>query len=616
MKKIVAVLLMLSMLLSVACAQETTATAKGFGGDVTVTVTVTDGKIEKVAAEGANETSGIGTNALEQLPGKIVEAQSVAVDAVAGATVTSNALLTAAKEALLAAGMTEEAITKAAEKAPVSTETLEYAADVIVIGAGGAGMSAAYEAINHGASAIVFEKMGAIGGNTLVAGSAMNAAQPTKQATQTMPADRIATIEDFLALEPKHELMAVWQEQLKDELNAYKASGEDYLFDSTAFHKLQTYVGGDYVANPELISVLCDNAIEGVYWLDHLGTTWKDEIVSVYGSTWTRGHNPTMDLGTAGAGFVYPQRDAFLKNGGELYVNHKVEEIVMENGAAVGVRGTTTEGQPFVAKANKSVILATGGFSANEELREKYNEQWPTLMGLGTTNPPSSTGDGIIMAEKVGANLVGMGWIQLIPYTTNALTATIDGVLFLDKDGNRFVAEDERRDVVAAKTIECNDGWFYYTYDRSTIIDEMNGVSIYGKVINEMGNGETVFYAETVEELAAQSGLDLNTLKATFDAYNASVESGVDPIGRKNMQRKFGEGPFCLIRSEIMVHHTMGGVEINTDCEVLDTNGNVIPGLYAAGEVTGGLHGSNRLGGNAITDCIVFGRIAGEHAAR
>ncbi len=618
MKKFFALMLCLAMVFALssnAFAAEASATAAGFGGDVTVKVTVEDGKITAVAAEGAKETAGIGSRAIEELPAKIVETQSVAIDAIAGATVTSTAVLSAVKEAALALGVAEETLTAVPEKKAVDMTEIELSADVIVIGAGGAGMSAALEAQNHGASVIVLEKMGAIGGNTLVAGSAINAAQPVKQATQQMPADRIATIEGLLALEPKHELMAVWQAEVRDELNAYKATNSTYLFDSTAFHKLQTYVGGDYVADPELISKLCDGAIEGVYWLENLGATWKNDIVSVYGSTWTRGHNPTMDLGTAGAAFVYPQYNKFVANGGQVVLNHRAEELVMENGRVVGVKGTTSDGVPFTAKANKNVVLATGGFSANEELREKYNEQWPTLMGLKTTNPPSSTGDGIIMAEKIGANLVGMGWIQLIPYSKNAITATIDGSLYIDKDGNRFIAEDERRDVIAAKTIDHNDGWFYWLCEKSTVIDELNGVGIYGHVIAEMGNGETVFYADTLEEIAKQSGLDYATLKKTVDDYNASVDSGSDAIGRQNLPLKLDEGPWCMFVDEIMVHHTMGGVQINTECEVYDVNGNVIPGLYAAGEVTGGIHGSNRLGGNAITDCVVFGRTAGKNAA-
>lgn len=594
-----------------------TAVAAGFGGEVSVTVSVSGDKIVDISATGAGETPGIGSLAIDQLPALITDAQSIAIDGVTSATVTSDALLLAAKEALLAAGMSEEAITAPVIKeAAVAGEAFEKTADIVVIGAGGAGMSAALEAANLGASVIVLDKMAYIGGNTLLAGSAMNASHPTIQATQTMPAERVETIESLLALEPNCELMSVWQKQITAELNAYKSTGSTFLFDSTALHKLQTYVGGDYVGTPELIEIMCDQAIGGVYWLENLGTIWKDEIVSAYGSTWTRSYNPTMDLGTAGAGFVNPQRDAFLEKGGELLVGHKAEELVMADGRVVGVKGQTADGTPFTIHANKSVILATGGFSANEEMREQYNEQWSTLRGLNTTNPSSSTGDGIIMAEAAGANLVGMGWIQLIPYSANQLTATIDGSIYLDNDGKRFIAEDERRDVIAAKTIDHNDGVFYWLVDKKTIIDELNGVSIYGKVIADSANGTTVFYADTLEEIAAQSGLDYDTMMATLAEYNASVESGHDPIGRQNLPQTIGEGPFCLFLNEIMVHHTMGGVQINTHCEVIGADGEVIPGLYAAGEITGGIHGANRLGGNAITDIVVFGRIAGKNAAK
>ena len=614
---LISFLLVLVMLLGIvpAIAETQSATVQGFGGDVTVTVEVEDGKIVSVTAEGASETQGVGSVAIEELPTAIVEAQSVAIDGIAGATFSSTAVLDAAKEALIAAGMNEEAITIAQEKEPVSTDAIELTADVVVVGAGGAGMSAALEAQNHGASVIVLEKMGSIGGNTLVAGSALNAAQPIKQATQTMPSDRIATVEGYLDLEPQHPLMAVWQKEVRDEIEAYKNTNSTFLFDSAAFHKLQTYVGGDYVADPELIDVLCDNAIEGVYWLDTLGATWKDEIVSVFGSTWTRGHNPTLDLGTAGASFVYPQRNAFEENGGEILTNYRAEHLIVEDGAVVGVTGVTGDGAPFTVHATKGVVLATGGFSANEDLREEYNEQWPTLRGLKTTNPSSSTGDGIIMAREIGANLVGMGWIQLIPYTHNAATATIDGSIYVDKDGKRFIAEDERRDVIAAETIDHNDGWFYWLVDDKTITDELNGITIYGQVIAEYANGVDVFYADTLEELAQQAGLDPEQLQATVDEYNASVESGVDEIGRKNLPQKIDRGPYLMYIDEIMVHHTMGGVQIDKNCQVYDVDGNVIPGLYAAGEVTGGIHGSNRLGGNAIADAVVFGRIAGTSAA-
>ncbi|MDO4549344.1 MAG: FAD-dependent oxidoreductase [Clostridia bacterium] len=614
---ITSILLIAAMLLcgAGAFAAEGTSSAQGFGGEVTVNVVVEDGVITQVIAEGASETTGVGSNAIEQLPARIVEAQSVAIDGVAGATITSTAVLTAAKDALISAGMSEEDVTREVEAAAIDTTPIELTADVVVVGAGGAGMSAAVEASNHGASVIVIEKMPSIGGNTLVAGSAMNASQPTIQATQTMPADRIATVEALLALEPQHELMEVWQAEVSRELEAYKESGDNFLFDSAAFHKLQTYVGGDYVGNPELISMLCDKAIEGVYWLENLGATWKDEIVSVYGSTWTRGHNPTMDMGTAGASFVYPQYNRLIENGGTVLLNHRADELMTQDGSVVGVKGQTSDGVPFTVHANKGVVLATGGFSANEELREMYNEQWPTLMGLDTTNPPSSTGDGIIMAEAIDANLVGMGWIQLIPYSSNSLTATIDGSLYLDKDGKRFIAEDERRDVIAAATIDHNDGWFWWLVDRKTIIDELDGVSIYGKVIADMDNGVDVFYGDTLEDIAERAGMDYATLQETVDAYNASVASGVDPIGRQNMPQTIDEGPYCMFVDWIMVHHTMGGVQIDDNCQVYDVNGNVIPGLYAAGEVTGGIHGSNRLGGNAITDVVVFGRIAGTSAA-
>ena len=169
--------------------------------------------------------------------------------------------------------------------------------------------------------------------------------------------------------------------------------------------------------------------------------------------------------------------------------------------------------------------------------------------------------------------------------------------------------------MIAAATIDHNDGWFYWLVDDKTITDELNGITIYGQVIKEYANGVDVFYGETLADIATQAGLDPEVLQATVDEYNASVLSGVDPVGRKNMPQTIDRGPYLMYIDEIMVHHTMGGVQIDDNCHVYDVNGKVIPGLYACGEVTGGIHGSNRLGGNAIADAVVFGRIAGTSAA-
>lgn len=593
-----------------------TGTGEGIHGDIVVSVTVDENEILSMEVTEQSETQGLGDTAIEKIVQDILDSQSLAVDAVSGATYSSNGTLAAVTDALTQAGADIDALMEKSDGGD-SAEAIVKDADVIVVGTGGAGMTAALEAARAGSSVIIIDKMSFVGGNTLVAGSAMNAPEPEEQKKQEMDDVRMATIEKILALDPVDDYMARWQATVAADMEEYNANGETYLYDSTDWFKLQIYVGGDYVGNPVLIELLAENSLASVKWMEEAGTIWKDDIVSVYGSTWTRGHNPTLDWGTAGAGFVLPQQARLEELGGEVLLGYKAEHILMEDGRVTAVTGTTNDGAPFTLNAAKGIVLATGGFGANVEMREEYNTEWPSLLNQKTTNPASSTGDGIAMGKELGANLVGMEWIQLIPYSHKALTATIDGCVMLNKDGERFVPEDERRDVIAAAALETSDQKMYWLYDKKTIIDELHGTSIYGEdIATEFPDGETAFYADSIEEIAKQSGIPYETLKKTIDDYNAAVDSGVDAIGRENLKMKIDEAPFALITNEIMVHHTMGGLEINTDAQVLDADGNIIEGLYAAGEVTGGIHGSNRLGGNAITDIVTYGRIAGINVSK
>jgi flavocytochrome c len=493
-----------------------------------------------------------------------------------------------------------------------SEEIIEETADVVIIGAGGAGMTAAYEVAKAGGTTIVIDKNGFIGGNTLLAGSAMNAPYEEKQDEMTMGESERERIDEALALEPENELMEQWQNDVATDMEAYDAEEATYLYDSPSWHKLQTYIGGDYVANPELIDVFGDEATASVNFLSELGAQWQDGLTSAVGSTWTRSHNPTQDLGPNGSSFVLPQTQAFEEMGGEVYLNHKAEELVTDGGRVVGVKGIANEDQEFEFTAEKGVIIATGGFGANVEMREKYNEHWPTLdASIPTSNGTWATGDGIVMAEEVNANLVGMEWIQLIP-SGFGFSASISNTIFVDGEGNRFINEDARRDELSTAAMNLPDQEFYGISDAHVVVDELDGVSSSGETIDEIVDDETVFKADSIEELAEKMGINPESLVATVDAYNESVETRQDEFNRQVFDNKIDKAPFYARRGRVVVHHTMGGLEINDKTEVIDSEGNPIPGLYAAGEVTGGIHGANRLGGNAITDVTTFGRIAGQ----
>ncbi len=630
MKKILSMVLALCMLVSgmVMASAEMVftpgtydATVKGFGGDLKLEVTVDESSIKEVKVLEHSESAGISDPALEKLPALIVEKQTVALDTVSGCTVSSTAILAAAKEALLKAGATEEAITKApAEDAPVSTETLKYNADVIVVGAGGAGMTAALEVLKAGGSVVILEKTASVGGNTIAAGSALNASDEVRQQKRTMDQSEMDKIKEIIALEPKNDIMAGWQKTVADDIAAYEAAGSTYLYDSPALHALQTYVGGDYVGDPALIDEFAKGAVGSVTYLEDLGTVWRDSVDAAIGATWNRSHTPDISFwGPKGSSFVLPQaKEAKEKYGVEPNFEHKVEHIVLTDGKATGVTGTTLSGQPFEATANKSVIIATGGFGANVEMRVKYNKHWANLgEDVMTTNVKSATGDGIVMAEEIGADLVGMEWIQMLLYPLNggSMSASINNLIFVNAEGERFVREDGRRDVISGAVLAQTGAKVWEVFDEHEV-ERLDGRSTGGKLVPDMVKDGNLIMGETIEELAEKLGMPAESLKKTIDEYNAAVEKDEDSFGRQVFGEKLDKAPFYAYDAAAMVHHTMGGIHINPQTQVIDTNGNVIPGLFAAGEVTGGIHGGNRLGGNAIADIITFGKIAGQEAMK
>ncbi len=625
MKKIISILLSATMLMGLtACSASETqkakfeagtyeATQKGYGGDLTLAVTVSETEITKVEILSHSETAGISDTAIETLPAGIVENQTVALDTVAGATFTSTAILEAAKAALLAAGATEEDITKAVETV-VSDELIEKSADIVIIGAGGAGLSAAVEILKAEGSVIVIEKMPSVGGNTILAGSAMNTSDPLRQEAITMEASEMQTIEEILAMDFEDSLVLEWQATLQSEIDEYNQNEETYLFDSPSLHKLQTYIGGDMIGNPEIINLYGDNTQGALAFLEELGMSWNDSINAAVGATWRRSHTPAKVFGASGADFVLPQAEYVQNNGGEILLEHTAEELIVEDGKVVGVKGVTAQGQPFEVMANKNVILATGGFGANIEMRQEYNEYWPVLdETIPTTNHVGATGDGVGMAKAVDANFVDMEWIQVLPtYGGGIITAYIDNQIYLNHSAERFINEDARRDELSTAILSQEKGEVFILSDANTVNDKIASIA-YAESKVEAG---TLFKADTLEELAELAGLDANTLVATVEAYNAGIDSGNDEFGRNLLNEKIDDAPYYIGISYPMVHHTMGGVEVNTEMQVINVNGEVIEGLYAAGEVTGGLHGTNRLGGNAISEVVALGRIAGQNAMK
>ena len=589
-----------------------TGTAKGMG-DVSVTLTLTDNVITDCTAKGDEETPGIGSVVIEQFPGEVVEGNTINLDSISGATITSNAFVEAAKAALTEAGLNPDDYMAKADKT-ANGETVSYDADVVVIGAGGAGMTAAMTAADAGQKVVILESQAMVGGNSARATGGMNAAKTVYQDENEF--DQAAGVEKTLATAAEkyadNETITALAKTVSEQWAAYQANPTGY-FDSVELMELDTMVGGKGINNPELVKTLCEGTADAIDWLDENGITLHN-VSSFGGASVKRIHRPVNEEGkvvSVGAYMIPLLQENCEKRGIDIVLNTTVDTILTDaNGAAVGVSGTDKDGNTVVVNA-KSVILATGGFGANLDMVTQYK---PELAGFMTTNAAGAQGQGIEMATAIGAGTVDMDQIQIHP-TVEANTAALiteglrgDGAILVNANGERFIDEVGTRDVVSAAEIAQPGSYSWLIVDQA-MVDASSVIQGYIK------KGYTKTGA-TYEELAKELDVDPATFANTMETWNGYVEAKNDPdFGRTSFANPLNNGPYYAIKVTAGVHHTMGGVTINSATEVLKEDGTVIPGLFAAGEVTGGVHGANRLGGTAVADFVVFGRIAGESAA-
>lgn len=551
-------------------------TAKGYHGDITLTVTVDANKILDIKSE-HTETVGLGDKAVTALAEEAIAKTSLAMDLVSGATYSSKGFVAALEAALVKAGA-DVAKLKVKESVDVEKKDQEFDTEVAIIGGGGAGLAAAVSAHQNGAKVLLVEKMPNVGGNTIISGSAFNAVDPKRQSAQGIE-------------------------------------------DSVEKHFQQTYEGGDKQGDVELIRVLVENAYPTIEWLESLGMKFTDKVFTVLGALWPRSHKPVEPLGT---GYI----NTFMN-----YVNEHKEDItilteVEAKELLVNAEGTVTgflaEGKngKVTVNAKNGVIIATGGFGANVEMRDQYNTLWPKLTNIKTTNHRGATGDGILMAEKANASIVQMENIQLLPMgdpVTGSLSGNIEqGVenrIFVNAEGNRFVDEGARRDVMTKALMSQKDSMMWVIVDKHSY-PTGDTVNNFNETIDSLVKEGRAYKADTLEDLAKQIGVDPENLVKSVEAFNASVEGATDEFGRTLFMDKLDSAPYYAGKRVPTVHHTMGGIKITPETRVVDQNGEIIKGLFAAGEVTGGIHGSNRLGGNALADVHTFGRIAGATAAK
>ena len=557
-------------------------TAEGTGvgkhGDITVAVTFDAGKIQDIKIVKNAENPILAKKVFTDLKDQVVALSSTDVDLISGATFSAKGFIDAVNDAAKKAGVTlakadKKALKKAARELP---KTSNY--DVVVIGAGGAGFSAAITARNAGANVVLLEKMPAVGGNSLISGAEMNVAKNWVQ--------------------PKLGIND----------------------DSPELHAQDTFKGGDGKGDMKVINVMTHQALDAAKWCrDYLGVRFEDDNLFFFG-----GHSrkrALIPVGHTGTEFIAKFQAKADELGIPVITNMKAEELIKnKDGRVVGVKATM-DGSEYTFNAKGGVVLATGGFGANPEMVKKYNPKIDER--FKTTDAPGSTGEALYMAERAGAELVNMGYIQTYPICdplSGAIEliadARFDGAIMLNQEGKRFVEELQRRDVLSEAILNQTGQYCWVLWNDNI-----------GKISNTVKAHANEYEAFTKQGIMTTCD-DLKCIadftKIPFDQLRKTVKRVSDMAGKgndKDFNHRAGlmdmqQGKYYVIKAVPSTHHTMGGVRINEKAEALTAEGKVIPGLWAAGEVTGVTHGTNRLGGNAYTDIIVFGRIAGEAAAK
>lgn len=559
-----------------------TAKVNGHNAPLTVEVTVDAKKILSITTPDDQESLGVGKVGLKKTADNILRYQSIGVDAVTGATFSSNALKEGVEKCLKQAGADMKQFTRKAEKHPIHNRT--YQADVVVIGGGGAGLASAISSMQAGAKkVIVLEKLGYVGGSTNVSEGALNAVDDQRQKAQG----------------------------IKD---SYET------FYETTMH------GGHDKGDPTLVRFLTSHSMDAVNWLESLGVKFNDHIGAATGSLGQRSHYPATPYGNT---YIRTFEKVIADSNGKIQVlldTPAVKLIQNKSGRVVGVVGNNF-GSKVTVMAKDGVIIATGGFGANVAYRQKVNTGvWKNIKldnSIGCTNiQKAAQGQGLFLAQKVGAKLIGLSDIQIHPCGTPG-TGLMENIrtsgrnrIFVNSDGNRFVNEGAARDVLANAIFQQKGRTYWIVvnklrYPTPDFKDRM------GASIRNMEALGAVVEAPTLDELAKKTGMNAENLKKAIADYNAVVSGKAkDKLGfvaNNKDDKQMTEGPWYACRKVPTVHHTMGGIKINVKSQVINTKGKVIPGLYAVGEVTGGIHGSNRLGGNAIADIMTFGHAVGPH---
>ena len=556
----------------------TVGSGMGKHGAIQIEVVSKDGAIERIDVLDSRESAGLGDVCMKKLGKLIVDNQTLNVDVVTGASLSSMAYLTAVAEALDKAGEKSSEWKKRDRAVQQPESDIPTAFDIVVVGTGGAGFTAAISAANKGQKVLLMEKLGVFGGSTALSGGEM-----------AVPGN--------------------WIQQNSGLSDSSEQLANDML------------EGGDHRGDPALVNVIANGVYDAAQWLTYKGgISWEHNLLFFGGHSVKRSIIPSGHIGNAMTTKLTARAQSI--DNITLIDNTKATALVQDaNGGIGGIKATNTVTGNEYSFECKAVVLACGGFGANVEMREQANPEFGKQ--FNSTDSVGAQGDGLTMASAIGAELVDMELIQTYPIcdvNTGALLYLDDmrldeRTVMFNKEGKRFVEELGRRDVLSKAILKQTDERAYEIWDQAAA-DETKVVDIHADEFENLVSRNLCTKADTLEEACEPFGIDAAALAKTIEQWNSYVDAGSDPdFAYRGTMHKIDTPPYYIMAYKPAVHYTMGGLHINANAEVLDANGNPIPGLFAAGEVAGHKMGANRLGSTSMADIYTFGRVAGNNAA-
>lgn len=554
-----------------------TGTAMGKHGNIKVQVLMDGDSISDIQVLDSRETQGLGDVAMEKLTKLIVDNQTLNVDTITGATLSSDAFILATRDALDQAGQDSAAWTKRDKATEALPDEIPASADIIVIGAGGAGFAASITAANLGKKVILMEKMGILGGDTALSGGEM-----------AVPGN--------------------WIQQQAGDQDSPELLAQDML------------TGGDNIGDPALVEVIANGTYDSAMWLTYEGgVPWEHDLLFFGGHSVERSIIPKDHTGSTMTTRL-TTRAKKIKNI-TILDNMRATDLVADaSGKITGVKAESQiDGSQHSFTAG-AIVLTSGGFGSNIDMRVKYNPDMDS--SILSTDSVGATGDGLTMASAIGANLLDMQYIQTYPTCdpqTGALLYVDDMrleslAIMVNKEGDRFVEELGRRDVLSKAITQQTDGIGYMLFNQAGA-DETDLLNIHADEYENLESRGLIVKGDTLDEVCEPFGVDATELQKTVDKWNQFCKDGKDTdFNYRGDLNPIEGGPYYLNSYKPAVHYTMGGLQIDTVAQVYNTSGAVIPGLFAAGEVAGHKMGDNRLGSCSMADIYTFGRIAGKSA--